>query len=162
MRVIAIALLLVSSLTPAVAQADERAEAAIRSFAESRKLLQSTQEEILREEMRFSEAENAAFWPVYRDYEADMHAVRDQQAEIIATYLEAYWDGTVTESMAEGFVDDYLDVKAQLVKVQRKHLKAFRKILSPLKVARLYQLETKLESDVNAQLALYVPLIEAE
>ncbi|MEO0615836.1 MAG: hypothetical protein AAFY69_06840 [Pseudomonadota bacterium] len=162
MRTLALALLVVSSLTPTSAHADEQAEAAIRSFAESRALLQSTQEDILREEMRFTDEENAAFWTVYRDYEADMHAVRDRQTEIIATYLEAYWAGTVTEPMADGFVDDYLDVKADLVKVQRKHLKAFRKILPPLKVARLYQLETKLESDVNAQLAVFVPLIEAE
>ncbi|MEO1595586.1 MAG: hypothetical protein AAFS02_10125 [Pseudomonadota bacterium] len=162
MRTIALALLVVSSLTPASAHADEQAEVAIRSFAESRALLQSAQEDILREEMRFTDEENAAFWPVYGDYEADMHAVRDRQAEIIATYLEAYWSGTVTEAMADGFVDDYLDVKADLVKVQRKHLRAFRKILPPLKVARLYQLETKLESDVNAQLAVFVPLIEAE
>ncbi|MEL6950214.1 MAG: hypothetical protein AAGM16_08875 [Pseudomonadota bacterium] len=162
MRIMTIALLIVAILAPAITQADERAESAIRSFAESRKVLQSTQEEILREEMRFTDEENTAFWPVYRDYAADMHIVRDQQTEIIATYLEAYWAGTVTEPMAEGFVEDYLAVKAQLVKVQRKHLKAFRRVLPPLKVARLYQLETKLESDVNAQLALYVPLIEAE
>lgn len=162
MRTFTLISLLLLSMAIGNAHSDERAEAAIQTFADARVELQSIQEQILREEMRFTDAESEAFWPVYSDYQADLHEVRDEQAEIIANYLEAYWDGTISGDMADDFVDDYLEVKQDLVKVQRRHLKAFRRILPSLKVARLYQLETKLEADVNAQLALHVPLIETD
>lgn len=162
MRAIIFVTVLTSIMLVGNTQADERAQAAIQTFADARTELQAIQEQILREEMRFTDTESEGFWPAYERYQADLHEVRDAQAEIIAKYLEAYWDGTISADMADAFVDDYLDVKQNLIKVQRKHLKTFRKILPPLKVARLYQLETKLESDVNAQIALHVPLIEAD
>jgi len=62
--------------------------------------------------------------------------------------------------MANSLVDDYLDIKADILKIQRKHLKRFRKIVSPLKVTRFFQLENKLDAETDAQLAVFVPLID--
>jgi hypothetical protein len=39
-------------------------------------------------------------------------------------------------------------------------LPTFKKSLPALKVARFYQLENKIEAEIDAQLALAVPLIE--
>jgi hypothetical protein len=51
-------------------------------------------------------------------------------------------------------------VKGDLMEVRKRYVSEFAKILPMLKVARFYQLENKLAADVEAELALLVPLVE--
>jgi hypothetical protein len=46
------------------------------------------------------------------------------------------------------------------MEVRKRYVSEFAKILPMLKVARFYQLENKLAADVEAELALLVPLVE--
>ena len=128
--------------------------------AEARTLLQAERAEIIRDEILFTEDEASRFWPAYEAYRRDIMAVRDRQAELVAGYVKAYRDGAVSASMAEDLVDDYLDIKQDLLKVQNKHLKKLRKILPPRKLGRFYQLENKLDAETDAQLALFIPLMD--
>ena len=130
------------------------------SVTEARALLQTQRAEIIREEILFTEEEAARFWPAYDAYRRDILEVRDRQVVLIGDYVKAYRTGAVTASMAETLVDDYLDIKQDLLKVQRKHLKKLRKILPPRKLGRLYQLENKLDAESDAQLALFIPLMD--
>jgi hypothetical protein len=130
------------------------------NFSKSRARLQAAREAIIREEFRFTERQEKEFWPVYDEYRAEISLLRDRQAEIVMAYLKAYRDGTVSEEQAEQFIDDYLDFKSDLLKLQKKHLRQFRKVLPPRMVARFYQLENKLDAELEAQLALYVPLMD--
>jgi len=127
----------------------------------ARELLQAGREEIIRDEIRLTESEAAAFWPTYEKYRADVLKVRDQHAQLVADYLQAYRAGTVPEDDAERFVDEYLDIKSDLLKVQKRHLRYFRKALPARKAARFFQLENKLDAELEVQLARFVPLIDA-
>ena len=129
-------------------------------LAEARFLLQAGRDDIIRDEIRFTEDEAAAFWPSYAAYRSDIKVVRDRQAELVTTYLRNYRKGAVTEEQAEQLVDDYLDIKRSLLKVQEQHLRHFRKALPPRKAARFYQLENKLDAELDAQLAHFMPLMD--
>ena len=129
-------------------------------FGEARALLQMGREDIIRDEIRFSEDEAAAFWPLYDAYRGDVMAVRNRQADVVIGYLKAYRDGAVTEAQAVQMLDDALAIKSDLLKVQKKHLKQFRKSLPAWKVARFYQLENKLDAELDVQLARFVPLMD--
>jgi len=142
------------------AEADETIVTDDPALAEARILLQAEREEIVRDEILFTKTEAEKFWPAYQEYRRDIIAVRDRQAILIADYLKAYRAGAVTASMADALVDDYLDIKQELLKVQRKHLKKLRKILPPRKVGRFFQLENKLDAETDAQLALFIPLMD--
>ena len=129
-------------------------------FAAARELLAAGREDIIRDEIRFSEEEAMAFWPAYNAYHKDIREVRDRQADVVTAYLRAYSDGTVPKELAESLVDDYLDIKRDIIKVQQKHLAKFRKILPPRKVTRFFQLENKLDAELDVQLARFLPLID--
>lgn len=47
-----------------------------------------------------------------------------------------------------------------LLQVQRDFVARFAEALTTVKVARFYQLENKMDAEVDAQLALVVPLVE--
>ena len=80
---------------------------------------------------------------------------------MIAGYLQNYQSGVLTDKYAEQLLDDYFDVKSDMLRMRKRYLRKFKRVLPMLKVARFYQLETKMIADVDAELALLVPLVES-
>lgn len=130
-----------------------------QQFAEARRLLQAERAEIIRDELGLTDAESAAFWPVYDKYRADINAVRDRQAEMFGRFLRARQAGAIDDEFARGLIEDHFDIKSDILKIQKRYLRQFRKVLSELKVARFYQLENKMDAKGDAQLAFFVPLV---
>ena len=130
------------------------------SMSDARALLQTGRVEIIKDELRFTEEEAAAFWPVYDEYLSELAVVRNRYADLVTSFLDAYRAGTVSEQFAEQLIDDYLDIQGDLLKIKRKHLRDFRKALPARKAARFYQLENKMDAQLEAQLSLVIPLID--
>ncbi len=142
----------------AVVTADEMdAEALV----EARELLKSGREELVREELQLTESEAAAFWPVYEQYRDDIERVRDRQAAVVSTYMEAYWAAELDDDLAEHVLDEHFAVKTQLLKVEKKYLRRFRKVLPAAKVTRFFQLDNKLDAEIDVALAKLIPLYDA-
>jgi hypothetical protein len=131
-------------------------------FVAARKMIQENQEMIIREDLLLTAEEEAAFWPLYEKYQADTLPIRDRYVTLIADYLRQYETGILTNEYAEQMIDGYFDVKADLMKVRKRYVRRFAKVMPMLKVARFYQLENKMAADVEAELALLVPLVEAD
>lgn len=146
---------------PSLAQQSEESILEDQLLANAREVLQAGRKEIIADELRLTEAEAAAFWPVYDAYHADVMVVRDEQAETIGRYLKTYRAGGVTDAYAEQLLEDGLGIKNDLLKVQKRYLKKFRKALPIRKVVRFYQLESKMDAEIDAQLAIVIPLMDA-
>jgi hypothetical protein len=131
-------------------------------FVAARKMIQENQETIIREDLLLTAEEEAAFWPLYEKYQADTLPIRDRYVMLIADYLRQYETGILTNEYAGQMIDSYFDVKSDLMKVRKRYVGRFAKVMPMLKVARFYQLENKMAADVEAELALLVPLVEAD
>lgn len=149
-----------STTGPSLAQQTEESILEDQLLANARELLQAGRKEIIADELRLTEAEAEVFWPAYEAYHADVMAVRDEQADTIGRYLKTYRAGGVTDSYAEELLDDALDIKHDLLKVQKRYLRKFRKALPIRKVVRFYQLESKMDAEIDAQLAIVIPLMD--
>lgn len=132
-----------------------------QQLANARALLQAGRADIIREDLRLTDEESAGFWPVYDKYQEELGVVRDRKAQMVADFLEAYRAGIIGDEYAEGMIKDHFEIKSDLLKIQKKYLRQFRKVLPELKVARFYQLENKMDAELDAQLAVFVPLVEA-
>jgi len=129
-------------------------------LAEARALLQAGREQIIREDLRLTEAEAGGFWPVYKDYIAALAPVRDRKAELATGFMQAYRDGEFSDEYASWLIAENFNIKKDWLRVQQKFVRKFRKVLPEVKVARFYQLENKMDAEVEAQLAVVVPLVE--
>ena len=127
---------------------------------DARVLLRFGREDIIREEIRFSEEEAVAFWPLFDSYQAELLVVNDRYADLLTNYLDAYRAGTVSEEMANQIVDVYLEIEDDILKIKQKYLQDFRKALPARKAARFYQLENKMDAELQSQLAMIIPLID--
>ena len=104
--------------------------------------------------------EASRFWPVYDRYLEEVQATGDRLARLIQEYSASYRD--LSNEAAMKLVDEYLAIEADRVQVRRAYLPEFAKVLPGRTVARLYQIENKLDAVVRYDLAASIPVVEAE
>lgn len=80
---------------------------------------------------------------------------------MISTYMEAYWAAELSEDLAKHVLDEYFAINSALLKTEKKYLRRFRKVLPDSRVTRFYQLDNKLDEEIDVSLAALVPLFEA-
>lgn len=131
-------------------------------LATARELIAMGREEAINEEMSFTPEQEKAFWPLYKEYRAELAAVQDRQMAMVVDYMGNYFDYNLTDADAERIIKDYFSIQKEILRIRENHVRKFRKFLSAASVMRLYQLENKIEAEVNLALAQTVPLMETE
>ena len=133
---------------------------AIDQVADGRAMISAEREEIVRAELHMTEDEAAGFWPVYSAYREKHGEIMGRYGELITEYMRRYDDADLSNEYANEMIATYFAIKNELLNVQEDFLPRFREILPALKVARFYQLENKINAEIDAQLALIVPLVD--
>ena len=137
---------------PVVAQSSE--------FAAARAELQAGRNQIILEELRLDEAELTTFWPVYEAYIAQLAPLRDRKAKMVGKFVDAYQAGEFGDEFSRWLIEENFAIKEAWIATQKEFAARFSDILSVQQVARFYQLENKMDAEVDAQLALTVSLLE--
>jgi hypothetical protein len=130
------------------------------AFEALRGVLKADRKVVIAETMRFTEAESTAFWPLYREYRAEMDKLGDRMVELVLEYADAY--PNVPEDRAGKMLKNYLALEKDLVKVRAKYLKKMAKVLPKSKVLRFAQLENRLDLVLRLQMASVVPLVPVD
>lgn len=129
-------------------------------FEQARNELQAGRDQVIREELRLTAGQQAEFWPIYRAYLARLAPLRDRKAQLVQKFVESYEAGRFDDEFAEWLIEENFAIKQAWLSVQKEFAAGFRTVLPAQEVARFYQLENKMDAEVDAQLALAVPLLE--
>lgn len=108
--------------------------------------------------LQLTDDEAGEFWPVYDRYQADISALADRLVALIRDYTEHF--GTLSNDKAMEIVGDYLEIEAERVKVRSSYVDRFAAALPGRKVARLYQIENKMDAVIRYDLASTIPVID--
>ena len=127
---------------------------------EAQSLVRENLRELLREELMLTDEESRRFWPVYGGYEEERIAIADRYTSILTEFVTRYRQGTLGDRDADRLLDGYLDVKNDTIRLRKRYVGKFRRVLPGVKVTRFYQLENKIQADVDAVLARTVPLAD--
>ncbi len=100
--------------------------------------------------------ESEVFWPLYRDYRAEMAKVNDRLVKLLVGYLDSY--ETLSDEAATKLVNEALSIERARNSVKTKFVPRFGKVLPARKVARFFQVDNKLDAVINADLAHLIPL----
>jgi len=123
----------------------------------TRSIIQTQRQAIVTAAMQLTEEESQKFWPLYHDYRGAMRKVDDRSVELITGYLDNL--ETMTDELAETMLKELISIRQGELDVTRKYLKRFQKILPATKVARFFQLENKLDTVIDFELASEIPLV---
>lgn len=114
---------------------------------------------LVAENLQLSEAESEKFWPVYRDFQYERAPLIDRRLENIKSFRDNY--ETMTDDQARLIVDAVVKYEEDMLKLTRKFIREFRKVLPERKVMRYLQIERKLDAVIDFDLARVIPLTES-
>jgi hypothetical protein len=137
--------------------ADETRDTNLRAYTELlRSDLRSQHVAIITEVMGFTEAEDAKFWPVYREYEADLAKINDDRMALIKDYAANY--EKLTDDVADKLARRALDLEAKRGALKSTYYDKFKTALSPKTAARFIQVENQILLLLDLQIAASLPL----
>jgi hypothetical protein len=103
-----------------------------------------------------TDAEADAFWPLYDAYEKERRPLDERANQLVADFLAGA--SSLTDAQAKAMVEEALRIEEGKLRVRRGYLGRMLKAIPPLKVARFYQIDNKLDAVVRADLAKQIPL----
>lgn len=143
-----------------------RAEAPAQGKAEEATLdvllsaIRANRKALVAANLNLTDDEAAKFWPIYDRYQKEIVTVGDRGLAVIQDYIASYKDAS--DEKAKKLVEDYLTAEADRVQVRRTFIPEFAAVLPGRKLARLYQIENKMDAVIRYDLASTIPVIDEE
>ena len=110
--------------------------------------------------MQLSEVESQPFWNLYNEYQGKLYIVQNKRIALIKDFAENY--ESLTDIKADQLWNSSMAYAQEILKLKKTYYKKFKKILPAGKAARFFQAENKIETMIDAQLAVEIPLIETK
>lgn len=126
----------------------------------TREVLKVEKKAAIAEVMQLNEAESKPFWSLYNEYQLKQYEIQNKRVDIVQDFAKNY--ESLTDEKADELWVASLAYETELLKLQKAYYKKFKKILPIGKAARFFQAENKIETMINAQLAMDIPLIETK
>jgi hypothetical protein len=113
---------------------------------------------IITQMMGFTEAEDAAFWPVYREYDLELSKLGDERVKLIEEYARNYEQ--MSDAAADKIATRALELEGRRHELKAKYYDRFKKVLSPKTAARFLQVENQLLMIIDLQIASALPIVK--
>ena len=160
------AILLVAMMAVPAVQAQQKLqdpaeskELNIRAYVELlRADIKSKKVQVITEVMQFNDAQGAAFWPLYREYDVELSRIGDERLANIKAYAEAYL--SMTDEKADALAQKFLEIDSHRTDLRKKYYDRFKKALGSIMAVRFFQVETQIQLVLDLQLAANMPIIE--
>lgn len=106
--------------------------------------------------MTLSKTQSEKFWPLYRQYHGERDGLIDRRVKLLTDFRDNYMG--MTAEQARQIRKDALSLEKDILKLKEKYAPKFEKVLAPRATLRYYQIENKLDTIINFELASVVPL----
>ena len=126
----------------------------------ARDVLKTEKKAVIAEVMELTEAESTPFWELYNEYQGKLYLVANKRIAIIKDFADNF--ETLSDEKADQLWISAQVYNQEVLKLEKQYYKKFKKILPAGKAARFFQAENKIETMIDAQLALEIPLIETK
>lgn len=139
-------------------QAEAR-ERNLRAYVELlRSDLRTQKVAVITQVMKFTDNEDAAFWPIYREYEVELSRINDDLLRLIETYANVY--DKLTDESANDLVAKALDVESRRTALKQKYFAKFKSAVTPRTAARFMQVENQIQLLLDLQIAASLPVLQ--
>jgi hypothetical protein len=114
--------------------------------------------QLVTNEMQLSDDEAKTFWPVYRQYDADLTKLNDQKVDLLKEYANSY--DKLTSQQVQSLAQRSFDLQKARVDLRQNYFNKIAHAVSPQTAARFVQVEDRIDLLLNLQLAASVPMVQ--
>lgn len=122
-----------------------------------RKDVRGEKADIVAKTMELDAEEAAAFWPVYKKYEAEATVLGDERLAIITDYAEDF--DALTDEKAKDLITRAIALDGKEHALKEQYLKEFLGVLPAKVVARFFQVENRINNLIDLELSSQIPLV---
>jgi len=152
-RKVTILALLVTVAVPIAAQEHSSTSIATKTIE-----FKKERRQLIANNLQLTDTEAKGFWPIYDRFEQDIAVMLNKRTHIIAEFGENY--DQMTDASAKKLLLDYITLEEQRTRLWKIYFEKFDKVLPIKKLARYYQIESKIRAFVDAGIAEEIPLIK--
>jgi hypothetical protein len=118
--------------------------------------IQADRKALVADNLPLTDAQGAAFWPVYQEYRGEMSKIGDRAVKLVTDYAKGY--DTLTDVQATALMTEHLAIQKDVVKVKEKYRARFEKAVPAKLVLRFYQIENRLDTILQVEVLSAIPL----
>jgi hypothetical protein len=122
-----------------------------------RKDARATKADILGKTMELDGTQAAAFWPIYKQYEAELQTVNDDRLAIIQDFAEHF--DSLDDAKAKALLDRQMAYEEKKLALAKKYEGEMLKVLPAKTVARFFQIDSRLNKLAELAVASDIPLV---
>jgi hypothetical protein len=121
--------------------------------------LRTEKQAIVLGNLGLTEAQSAAFTPIYDQYQAATKALWDKKIQLIKDYAGSY--SNMTDETAKSLLSRSNALEKETMNLRNTYEKKMMKVLPATTVARWAQIENRLGKLIDLQIAEEIPLMPA-
>ncbi len=107
--------------------------------------------------MQFDAEDAAKFWPIYRDYDAELNKVNDLRVANIQEYAHSY--NAMTDAKADELIKNAMAYQKQRDELLAKYYERVKQELGAITAARFVQVEHQLLMIIDLKIASSLPVV---
>jgi hypothetical protein len=121
-----------------------------------RKDVRSQKSAVMSEVMQLDPDEAAKFWPIYRDYDAELTKINDLRVANIKEYADSY--NQMTDAKADELIHNAMIYQKQRAELLAKYYERMKQEMGGITAARFMQVEYQLLLVIDLQIASALPI----
>jgi hypothetical protein len=120
--------------------------------------LKTKKEAIIKEEMQLTAQQASAFWPIYRDYDAQQNKLIDQKLSVFQQYAQNFM--SMTDQKADELAQKVIALDDQRLALRKKYYQLMKAALPTVLVVRFFHVESQIQSLMDLQIDSSLPIVE--
>ena len=121
-----------------------------------RKDVRSQKSEVMSEVMQLDPDQAAKFWPIYRDYDAELSKVNDLRIANIKEYADSY--NQMTDAKADELIHSAMAYQKQRAELLAKYYERMKQETGAVTAARFVQVEYQMLLIIDLQILSSLPV----
>ena len=110
--------------------------------------------------MELTESEAQGFWPLYDQYQKDLHQINQRIANVLESYAADLQRKSLTDEKAKQLIAEAVAIGQAEAQLKSTYAPQFSKVLPVKKVMRYLQIENKISAVVKYDIASGLPLVQ--
>lgn len=123
----------------------------------TREGLKAQKRTIIGGSVAMGEKEAAAFWPLHDAYEKERDAIDARESKLIEEFLAQ--GAQLSDARARAMLDEVIGLREERLALKKRYVKRFGSVLSPKQVMQYFQIDSKLDALLAAELARAIPIV---
>ena len=122
--------------------------------------IQAERQQMLAENLPLTAEQAPAFWKTYRDYSNEAGKLFQREGQLMLEFINNF--DNLSQEEAKSLLDDFLKVETSFLKLKKKYVSRYRKVLSETQTFRYFQIQAKIDDILAYEMGKNIPMVSTK